>query len=400
MNSWRELFVISSALIFSMSLWFSTSIILVELEVKWNLNSMLISILHISIPIGFIIGTLVSAILSLNNRFSDKLIFAFSILTAGFINLSLLFIDNGILGIIVRIITGICLAGVYPSAVNLIIQWFPKSRGLGIGILIAGLTIGTALPYFINIFTKDIDSVIVINTTTILAFAAFFLIHVILKDSPMEKNYVANFRFSDIINIIKDKAIMLVIFGYVGHMWEMYAMWFWLPFFLQSSFEVYGYTSPILLSSIIAFLSIGIAGGLGCIVGGVLAERIGKSQLTICAMTISATCCLVIGFFHGHNFILIALISFIWGASSVADSAQFSAALSEFVDKKRLGSSITFKLSLGYLITLISINLLPVVQTSFGWKYAFIILSFGPVLGVISMFLLNSKSSYLTNIYQ
>lgn len=387
------LLIISLALIFSMSLWFSTSIVLVELENKWNLNSKFLSILHISIPIGFIIGTLVSALLSLNNRFNNRLIFAFSILGAGLINLLLLFIENGSLGIIVRIITGIFIAGVYPSAINLTIQWFPKNKGLGIGILIAGLTVGTALPYLINVFTVNINLASVIMTTSLLAFFAFFLIYIILKNSPEEEAYSVGFQFSDIVEIISKKRIMLVIFGYIGHMWEMYAMWFWLPFFLKSSFEEYSYASPVFLSSIVAFISIGIGGGLGCIIGGILGDKIGKSETTTYAMIVSAICCLIVGFSYGQHIFLVALTSFVWGASSVADSAQFSAALSEFVDKNILGSSITFKLSLGYLVTLFSINLLPVVQEFVGWKFAFIFLSFGPILGTLSMLIFNNQDS-------
>src|SRR5699024_1393881 len=173
-------------------------------------------------------------------------------------------------------------------------------------------------------------------------------------------------------------------------MWELYAMWTWLPLFLSASFKDYSISVSPWLSSIIAFLSIGIAGGIGCIIGGFFADKIGRSNLTIIAMTLSALCAISIGVTYGSYLWITILLSLLWGVFVIADSAQFSAAVSDFSKEEYVGTALTFQMCIGYLVTIVSINIIPKFQEIIGWEWVFVILSVGPLFGILSMMKLRS----------
>lgn len=178
---------------------------------------------------------------------------------------------------------------------------------------------------------------------------------------------------------------MLAYYGYSGHMWELYAMWTWLPIFMTASFSTYSPEIPHWVIALSSFISIGIAGGIGCVIGGVISDKIGRANLTIISMLISASCSIVIGFTFGQFILLTFIISIIWGISVISDSAQFSAAVSEIAEGEYVGTALTFQMCIGFLVTIVSINLIPIIQRMIGWEWAFIILAIGPIIGIITM---------------
>ena len=332
------------------------------------------------------IGALFSSVFGLADRFNPRKIFAVSAFLGAIFNCLIIFVSSGSVGILLRILTGITLAGVYPIAVKLLSQWFPKKRGLAIGILIAALTLGSSLPHFILLFFSSLDWKFVIISSSLLALLAAIFIYWILEDAP-ETTKSVPFSFKFITTVISNRPVMLANYGYFGHMWELYAMWTWLPAFLAASFTMY---SPDISPSFIAlssFISIGIAGAIGCVFGGFISDKIGRSNLTIVSMFISAICSVLIGFTFGEMIWITIILSIIWGIFVISDSAQFSAAVSEVAEVEYVGTALTFQMCIGFLITIFSINLIPIVQKIVGWEWVFSVLAIGPILGIVSMFL-------------
>jgi MFS family permease len=165
-------------------------------------------------------------------------------------------------------------------------------------------------------------------------------------------------------------------------MWELYAMWTWIPVMIRASLAQHG-DSPA-LSEVASFLVIG-CGALGCVSAGLIADRVGRTMVTSWAMAISGSCSLAIGFLFGTSPMLLLPVAAIWGASVVADSAQFSTCVTELGDPRYIGTALTIQTCLGFLLTTISIELIPKLVQLAGWRYAFMILAAGPMLGVISM---------------
>lgn len=383
-GSWRALLWIGLAELCALSLWFSASVIAPELIIIWNLKANAEAWLSASVPIGFVIGAFFSSYFGIADRYNPRIVFAISALLGAILNGLLILAEHALFGILLRILTGITLAGVYPIAVKILSQWFPKKRGLAIGILIAALTLGSSLPHFVVMFFSSLNWRVVIICSSVLALIAAFIVYWILEDAPVTSNKLP-FSFKLIKKVVTNKPVMLANYGYFGHMWELYAMWTWLPAFLTASFLSYSPGLSHWFIALSSFISIGIAGGIGCVVGGLISDKIGRSNLTIISMIISATCSILIGFTFGQFIWLTLILSIIWGMSVISDSAQFSAAVSEVAEVEYVGTALTFQMCIGFLITIFSINLIPVFQRLFGWEWVFIILAIGPILGIISM---------------
>jgi MFS family permease len=373
--------LLSLAELLGMSLWFSASAVVPALRVEWNLSDSSAGWLTIAVQLGFVCGTLLSALLNLPDVFSVRYLFALSALAGALANAAFgAYAHDAGTGIVSRFLTGFFLAGVYPPGMKIMATWFKRSRGMALGVLVGALTLGKASPYLVNGLGSANwrQNILFIS---LLAIAGGLIVLLFVRDGPYALP-AARFDWKQAVAVFSNRGVRLASFGYFGHMWELYAMWVWIPVMIRASLAASHESAAT--AEIASFLVIG-CGAVGCVVAGLVADRVGRTVVTSWAMGISGSCCLLIGLLYGGNPFLLLLVAAIWGATVVADSAQFSACVTELGDPRYVGTALTMQTCLGFLLTTISIELIPWFVKAVSWKYAFAILAPGPLLGVIAM---------------
>lgn len=378
---WRALALLATAELLGMALWFSGSAVVPALTREWHLSDSQISWLAIAVQLGFVAGTLISATLNLPDIISTRLLFAVSgFLGAATNAIFALYVHDAGSAIALRFLTGVCLAGVYPPGMKIMATWFRERRGMALGVLVGALTMGKAMPYLVNALGSSNwrSNVLFVS---LLAVISGLIVLLFVDDGPYALP-PARFDVTQVVKVFTNRGVRLASLGYFGHMWELYGMWIWIPVMIRASLA--SQSGDPRLAELGSFLVIG-AGAIGCVVAGLVADRAGRTLVTSWAMAISGSCCLVIGFLYGGEPLLLLLVASIWGATVVADSAQFSSCVTELGDPRYIGTALTLQMCLGFLLTNVSIELIPKMVDAAGWRYAFMILAPGPFLGVVAM---------------
>ncbi|UUX49845.1 MFS transporter [Nisaea acidiphila] len=382
-RKWRNVALLTLCEVLAMTLWFSGSAIIPGLRAEMVLSDAQAAAMASAVSFGFVAGTLVSAVLTLADRVHPQRLFMISALAAAGANLATFAIDPaGPWMPVLRFVVGACMAGIYPVGMIMMSSWTAKDRGLLVGILVAALTLGSGAPHLIDIF-GGLDWRFTIAASSALAAAGGLLVLLFEHGRPF--NRAARFKPAQMLQAWTDPSLRYASFGYFGHMVELYAVWAWIALFLASSLSLRPDGDGTgELAKLLAFTMIG-SGAAGSILGGLLADRIGRTRLTMACMTVSGFCCLVAGFVYGMPVWVLVLLCVVWGISIIADSAQFSASVIELAPPDYAGTMVTTQTCIGFTLTVGTIHAVPWFVDLFGWEGAFVPLAAGPFLGVLAM---------------
>ena len=390
---WRQLTILSVGILLAEAPWFTSGAVAPSLRAEWGADGVELGLLVVAVQLGFAAGAIGLAIVGAPDVIRGRWLFTAGALVAAGANLAFaLWATDVWQALPFRALTGAGVAACYPVAMNMAAGWFRGQRGLAIGILIGALTAGVALPYLLQAMGLSTGlawrPVVALASGAALAGAA--IVAAGARSGPFE---VQAPRFSPVVAAaaFRVAGVRLANLGYLGHMWELFGMWTWVPGFLVAALAVGGMTDPT-AASLAAFVVVG-SGALGCVAAGALADRLGRTTVTIGAMAASGTAAVAAGLLFGAPAGVVLAVVIIWGVTVVADSGQFSAAVSELSPPGTSGSALSVQTAAGFVLTSVTIIAIGALDPSGvdGWRIGFGLLALGPLVGIVAMWRLRRR---------
>ena len=373
------------SLVLSLSTWFSATAVVPQLTEAWNLNDNGRAWLTMAVVLGFVPGALFSSAFNIADRYRPQTVMLVGAVGAGLANLGLIWANGPELGIPLRLFTGFFLAGVYPPSFKLISTWYIERRGMALGLLAAGIIVGNASPHLVNALGGIGWENVIVATSIASVVGGLVAFSVGTGPHPFPES---SFDPRQVALVFSNRGVRLASIGYFGHMWELFAMAAWFLVFFGDHLDAAG-IDPVPSAAYVTFFVVA-AGGVGSWLGGILADKWGRTNFTILALAVSGLCSLGIGLLFDSPTWLVVVVGLIWGLTVVADSAQFSAMVTEVGDQSYVGTALTMQIALGFTISAVTIWLVPLVESAVTWRWAFSILALGPLVGIWSMVRLRS----------
>jgi MFS family permease len=381
---WRVLALLGFAELLGMSLWFSASAVTPQLRSIWGLTTAEAAWLTTIVQLGFVCGTAIAAVLNLADVVPAARLFSACALLGAVVNAAILGAPGYPSALVLRFLTGFFLAGVYPPAMKMTATWFRSQRGLAIGVIVGALTVGKAIPYLVRAL-PHVGLRPVVLTSSVGAVIAGLLVTAGYREGPFP--FISRpFSWRHVGDVARVREWRLATASYLGHMFELYAFWTWIPSFLAASVAMNAgerFRAPRLIS-LLAFATIAI-GGFGSVWGGLFADKRGRERLVSISLFMSGSCCLLSGILFGRPIWILGALAMTWGFFVIADSAQFSTLVTESVPPHTVGTALTIQTSLGFLLTMLPMQLVPLIAQRAGWRWGFAILALGPVAGIAAI---------------
>jgi MFS family permease len=377
--------LIALAELLGMTLWFSATAVAAPMAAELQLSQQSAAWLTMAVQAGFVVGTLASGLLNLPDRLNARHLFALGAVAGAGANVAVTFAASALAAVFWRFATGAALACVYPPGMKIAAGWTVARRGTALGLLVGALTLGSAAPHLLAAYASPATWRSVLFTASGLALAGAAIITLPVRDGPYVTT-TAPFDPRAARDLIRIPRARLATLGYLGHMWELYAMWAWIGTYAAAAAAAQGAQAAAASrwGSIVAFITVA-SGAPACVAAGLWADRIGKARIARAAMIGSAACALATPLaFSASGFWLIAL-AVVWGATVVADSAQFSALVADAAPPDHIGTALTLQTCAGFLLTMLTIRLAPIAADLVGWRWTFVLLAPGPLLGAAAM---------------
>jgi MFS family permease len=379
----RMLALVALAEVLGMTMWFSATAATGFIMTEFRLGPADVAWLTMAVQAGFVAGTLVSALLSLPDLINARTLFAVGCLVGAIANAAVAEASSVLAMIACRFVTGAALAWVYPPGMKIAAGWTERRRGTALGVLVGALTLGSAFPHLLSYLTVGFDWRALLRLTSALALAGAVIVRGFVRDGPFVAE-TAPFNPRAALHVFTVRGTRLATLGYLGHMWELYAMWTWIGTFAAASLAAAGSTLAAVQSLLVAFVAVA-SGAPGCVLAGLLADRVGKACVAGFAMIASASCAAASGLLFGAPLGWLMAFAAVWGFAVVADSAQFSALVAEHTARHEVGTAITVQTCVGFLLTMVTIRLVPPAADLLGLPWVFLLLVPGPLAGAWAM---------------
>jgi len=367
------------------SLWFAGNAVMPDLQRRAGFSPEALGDMTSAVQLGFIAGTLVFALLSVADRYSPRKVFLVSALLGAAFNAATFFAGTSLWSLLLlRFATGFFLAGIYPVGMKIASSWFDRDLGRALGFLVGALVLGTALPHLIRALGTELRWESIMLAVSAVAVLGGGLMYWLVPDGPFLKQG-ARLDLTSIASVFQSREFRASSFGYFGHMWELYALWAFVPVYLGSLDPegVVGSASQ----SFWTFVIIG-AGAIGCVVGGLASLKFGSARVASLQLAASGACCLLSPVVFGLPYPMVLAFLIFWGVVVVGDSPQFSALNARYAPPQLVGSALTIVNCLGFAITILAIQLLNHAASRIGSQYVFLLLLPGPIFGLWSLRLL------------